>query len=813
MSITAAEFINALLSDYDIGDRFLGETIDGEVKLLKPPVQPLVLKGVRFAAVVKIADVNIESSVSLDNCEFMLGLEIDGVTINGSLSIENGNAEHLSLTHVRLHRDFNASRFTSKKHLTLQMSEIGGTINMSGAKIDGEFACKTTNIVGDLMCWSVPDKDIAAPTFGRVWLGTCTIRGSAFFDSSQISGALIFFNTDISGDLRCSCIERPQSTRPIVAGGVELTNSKIEGSVIFDHLKTKYIRVRNGTLRGDFNCRSRYENIPPDRTSSDFAPEIQEDLSIDNTELRGSCDFRGIGVTELRIISSKVGCNVQCGTLYEQLESNIQNLLLQSCVINGTLDLWSVKGAKHMEVSITRIGGNMLCQCATEAESPTEPNGSSFPPSRMILSGTRVKGYTSLRGCRLESFEAERSRFEGGLHFGDFPPRVSEALRQTPGLTNLRKVTLRHCPVGGKLDLSDIWLNGEVELDAVSFETLELGRDPDYSMFLSKTTFNKSTYLLIERHLRAQGDDRDADRVYRDMRRLSQLEGSRPSSTRGRDCVEAVNGFGRRLWGRFYDHSMGYGTTSTGLFFYFLFSFVFLTCVFSNQRSVEWSAMPTVLEITQNPGLSKTNYYPKMVNREWDVSDAMFMALRVTVPYISFSASREWEPSRETLVSWDSLRFSVGDIPITSATVLLGKLGSETPDALSSNLWNHFSTEAKAQMQDTKLSWKEKELALLRAINTILEGVSIYDTASRSNFRLSSETDSWAKRNPNGRDLIRLNRMVLADAYDLEIPRTEPRLLSFFTYRFLATIWGFANFLALPFFVAGFSGLLKKRGE
>ena len=92
---------------------------------------------------------------------------------------------------------------------------------------------------------------------------------------------------------------------------------------------------------------------------------------------------------------------------------------------------------------------------------------------------------------------------------------------------------------------------------------------------------------------------------------------------------------------------------------------------------------------------------------------------------------------------------------------------------ISKCLWEQFSVSTQDVLTSTTSTPKEQKLALVEALNNILKGVLIYETARFAGVELSPETLALKSQNPRGIDLIRLNRLLLEDAYPREIAKSE----------------------------------------
>jgi hypothetical protein len=113
--------------------------------------------------------------------------------------------------------------------------------------------------------------------------------------------------------------------------------------------------------------------------------------------------------------------------------------------------------------------------------------------------------------------------------------------------------------------------------------------------------------------------------------------------------------------------------------------------------------------------------------------------------------------------------FSVGDFIDLPAFV--AKLCTQDP--ISKYLWNQFSASTQGVLTSATSTPEEQKLALVQALDKILKGVLIYETVRFAGVALSPETLELRSQNPKGKDLIRLNRLLLEDAYPLEIAKSQ----------------------------------------
>lgn len=102
---------------------------------------------------------------------------------------------------------------------------------------------------------------------------------------------------------------------------------------------------------------------------------------------------------------------------------------------------------------------------------------------------------------------------------------------------------------------------------------------------------------------------------------------------------------------------------------------------------------------------------------------------------------------------------------------LVAKLNAQA-DAVSSFLWNQCSLEARQTITDTAATREELISVLVTNLNTLVMGNSIFDATRFSAINLSPETQVLQGLHHLGPDLIRLNRLLLEDAYPLELARS-----------------------------------------
>src|SRR3954464_2606525 len=128
----------------------------------------------------------------------------------------------------------------------------------------------------------------------------------------------------------------------------------------------------------------------------------------------------------------------------------------------------------------------------------------------------------------------------------------------------------------------------------------------------------------------------------------------------------------------------------------------------------------------------------------------------------------------KTLDGWVQIpqyatNISGGDI--TDLASLVKKL-SEKSDPVSAYVGEQLDEPAKTALTtntDSSDNAKAVRSALSKSLNKVIAGSSIYDEARFKGVTLRAETTELLKKNPQGEELMRLNRMLLEDAYAKEI--------------------------------------------
>ena len=122
--------------------------------------------------------------------------------------------------------------------------------------------------------------------------------------------------------------------------------------------------------------------------------------------------------------------------------------------------------------------------------------------------------------------------------------------------------------------------------------------------------------------------------------------------------------------------------------------------------------------------------------------------------------------NRWILVEKSTGLFSPGNITDLSA---LAKSITSKSNAVSAFVNAGLEDEVRARLSEFTSSNPDDEkslcAALTRNLNTIISGPAIFEGTRFHGIRLGRETENLLRQNPGGKELIKLNRMLLADAF------------------------------------------------
>ncbi len=94
---------------------------------------------------------------------------------------------------------------------------------------------------------------------------------------------------------------------------------------------------------------------------------------------------------------------------------------------------------------------------------------------------------------------------------------------------------------------------------------------------------------------------------------------------------------------------------------------------------------------------------------------------------------------------------------------------SSRPEPVSQFVWGHFSTEQQNVILDGSAASNQPPVVLLQGINHLIQCESVYEPQRFAGVTLSAEARQALTNSPDGEALMRLNRLLLNDAYPREL--------------------------------------------
>jgi hypothetical protein len=132
----------------------------------------------------------------------------------------------------------------------------------------------------------------------------------------------------------------------------------------------------------------------------------------------------------------------------------------------------------------------------------------------------------------------------------------------------------------------------------------------------------------------------------------------------------------------------------------------------------------------------------------------------------------------KTLDGWiqvENSATSLASAGITQPAAFVKKL-TNGPDAVSAFLCGRLEDSVKtdlAAFSESSSNAKAVISALVKDLNQVISGPSIYDKARFSNIVLRADTEQLLKQDPRGQQLARLNKLLLEDAYPDELAKSS----------------------------------------
>ncbi|HEX3624206.1 MAG TPA: AAA family ATPase [Verrucomicrobiae bacterium] len=120
------------------------------------------------------------------------------------------------------------------------------------------------------------------------------------------------------------------------------------------------------------------------------------------------------------------------------------------------------------------------------------------------------------------------------------------------------------------------------------------------------------------------------------------------------------------------------------------------------------------------------------------------------------------------------VRFTVADLTDVKSLIVSIRVN---PSPLSVRLWNQFTPEAKEVLTSGRPQSELLQCTLVAELNRIIEGPSLYQLSLFNGIELSTQARELLAKKPRGSQLVRLNRLLLEDAFPLAISKNPLRRL------------------------------------
>lgn len=111
---------------------------------------------------------------------------------------------------------------------------------------------------------------------------------------------------------------------------------------------------------------------------------------------------------------------------------------------------------------------------------------------------------------------------------------------------------------------------------------------------------------------------------------------------------------------------------------------------------------------------------------------------------------------------------------LEDATALSARMSNQT-DSVSGFLWDQLSSDERLALSSKPKSEQVQSQALLAALNKALQKPGFYTSERFARVPLSSQTQDLLAQQPKGNEVIRLNRLLLEDAFPQLLARQADR--------------------------------------
>ncbi|HWV99090.1 MAG TPA: kelch repeat-containing protein [Candidatus Acidoferrum sp.] len=176
-------------------------------------------------------------------------------------------------------------------------------------------------------------------------------------------------------------------------------------------------------------------------------------------------------------------------------------------------------------------------------------------------------------------------------------------------------------------------------------------------------------------------------------------------------------------------------------------------------------------------GFENFNYYTpqygEMVYDTYRYRSFHFGGLDQTIGFNGSSTSAYYDSASDTwtLLADAAQTSAFGTTDFFNVSVLVRKLAGQA-DPVSQYLWNQFDTNTQQVLTNPSSTFDQLKNTLAAALNNIINHNIVYDSNLFAAVILSTETQVFKAVNPQHKDLVRFNRLLLEDAYPADIVRS-----------------------------------------
>lgn len=624
-------------------------SLEGEVAGISRPVT-LIRGGVagRHLAVggtVNLGGVRCDGYLSLESGQFRSGVDGQALAPDqrlvalGGLSLGNASVGGvLTLSGLWCGQDLNLANAHIRSSVLIRTGRTGGR------RIPPAVIRDALTLSG----LTAEDVEVEGADIGRLDMATGTV-GRLFLQAG-------LEDVEAGGGPRAR-------VRPLRVGPMVVSDLSVAKAVRFVGIHVGHPSVAQGTAEGTGYIRMHNVRCGGDlQFSRDWDPPFTDPPPESEWSPGGFPPTPNQLGTWVGGVVSAVGLQVEGRLILRNLHS-AGRVVIRNCTVGQDLDAGPASWSDRGESGETRTA------CPSLSLEMTEVGGDAD------LSGLRVQGAGSeswvrarhLRVAGRLLFSSPRGEWVAVDGISPDPDQRYDAVIE--GALDLSAAEAAHLVVSGssfesgeegvgislergrfrRLHILEPWPFRH-DLSDVQVERWQIPTEHLLTFLERSHPFRRSTYIEIERVLRNEAQEAEADRVYRGMRRRAIAEAElawaeripgrdgEPATRMGSALGHLFRTRGSRLLGWIY----GWGTLYWLPMLFVAFpTFLFSWGLFSQPQNVEATPVALVARGLQ----AQTGVRPGELGFSWGAPDGLWMALRYHVPVVPLGARGIWEPT------------------------------------------------------------------------------------------------------------------------------------------------------------------------